>query len=93
MRRERETDSGLHVVETITEALEEAVTGKRPPQQITMCKGRATLASGSEVISEVNLAGPKSKLDPDERKSRREDNRWVKARHRKFRRRKAHGRP
>lgn len=88
-KREEVTASGLHVV---TED-EKAPKKEKREQPITMCRGRSELASGIEKITEVNLAGPRHRLDPDERKGRREDNRWIKARHRKFRRRKKHGRP
>lgn len=87
-RRERKTDSGLHVVETVTEAPKE----ERPKGHVTKCRGTHVTMSGLEITTEVNLAGPKHKLTEEQRKERREDNRKMKSQRQKLRRRRKHGR-
>lgn len=65
--------------------------GKKPPEGI-MAKSTKLRASGIKEINFVNLAGPRHTHEPDERKARREDNKFM-ARSRKIhRRRKKHGR-
>ncbi len=85
-RREETTDSGLVVVREEEEAVVEKIAKALP-----RVFGRSTKASGIEKITELRMETP-HKLDPDARKSRREDNKTMK-RSREFHRgAKKHGR-